>query len=145
MIKNCFFSFSLLCRIFLNVHINTANFFFRVNIDFNFRFSFKPYVLTVCTYHVTCAFQHESALYSCLNVKELLAWNRRKIWSWNDCNYTRTYNHLACKQALNHLAKLACNVRDMIKTYSQMHCTDKYSQHSASSPVDFIHVLASDV
>ena len=29
--------------------------------------------LTVCFYHVTYAFQSESAVYSCLNVKELLA------------------------------------------------------------------------
>ena len=109
------------------------------------RFQFSVFFYAICFNCMHLSFQHESALYSCLNVKELLAWNRRKIWSWNDCNYTRTYNHLACKQTLNHLAKLACNVRDMIKTYSQMHCTDKYSQHSASSPVDFIHVLASDV
>ena len=29
--------------------------------------------LTVCSYHVTYVFQSESTLYSCLNVKELLA------------------------------------------------------------------------
>ena len=29
--------------------------------------------LTVCSYHVTYAFRSESTLYSCLNVKELLA------------------------------------------------------------------------
>ena len=28
---------------------------------------------TVCTYHATYAFQSESTIYSCLNVKELLA------------------------------------------------------------------------
>ena len=38
--------------------------------------------LTVCSYHVMNAFQLESALYSCLNVKELLAWNRYEIWSF---------------------------------------------------------------
>ena len=31
------------------------------------------------SYHVTCGFQSESALYSCLNVKELLARSRCKI------------------------------------------------------------------
>ena len=36
-------------------------------------------VLTVCYYHVTYAFQSESTLYSCLNVKELLARSRREI------------------------------------------------------------------
>ena len=36
-------------------------------------------LMTVCSYHVTYAFQSESTLYSCLNVKELLARNRREI------------------------------------------------------------------
>ena len=35
--------------------------------------------MTVCSCHVTYAFQSESTLYSCLNVKELLARNRRDI------------------------------------------------------------------
>ena len=35
--------------------------------------------LTVCSCHVTYAFESESTLYSCLNVKELLARNRRDI------------------------------------------------------------------
>ena len=34
---------------------------------------------TVSFYHVTYAFQSESTLYSCLNVKELLARSRREI------------------------------------------------------------------
>ena len=37
------------------------------------------YKSTVCSYHVTYAFQSESILYSCLNVKELLARSRREI------------------------------------------------------------------
>ena len=36
--------------------------------------------LTVCSYHVTCAFQSESTLYSCLNFKELFAQNKRGIF-----------------------------------------------------------------
>ena len=63
--------------------------------------------VTVCCYYVTYAFQSESTLYSCLNVKELLARNRRKIWSVSDCSGTRTHNHLARKRTLNHLARLA--------------------------------------
>ena len=39
----------------------------------------RLFVLTVCSYHVTCAFQSESTLYSCLNVKELLARSRGEI------------------------------------------------------------------
>ena len=69
----------------------------------------------------------------------------------SDCNGIRTQNHLVRKRTLNHLAKLNSvavtqtsdivpvsgkefrftlkRARDMIRTYSQMHCTDKYSQH----------------
>ena len=36
-------------------------------------------VWTVCYYDVTYAFQSESTLYSCLNVKELIARNKRNI------------------------------------------------------------------
>ena len=63
--------------------------------------------VTVCSYHVTCVFQSESTLNSCLNVKKLLALNRHKIWSLSDCNWIQTQNHLVHKQTLNHLAKLA--------------------------------------
>ena len=46
----------------------------------SFAYFDKPLiVLTVCFYHVTYAFQSESTLYSCLNVKELLARSRREI------------------------------------------------------------------
>ena len=62
--------------------------------------------LTVCFCHVTYAFQSESTLYSCLNVKELVALSRREIWSLRDCNWTQTHNHLVLKQTLNHLTKL---------------------------------------
>ena len=53
--------------------------------------------------HVTYAFQSESTLYSCLNVKELLARSRREISSVSDCNWTRNHNHLVNKKTLNHL------------------------------------------
>ena len=59
-------------------------------------------LLTVCSCHVTYAFQSESTLYSCLNVKELLARSRREIWRWSDCNWTGTQNHLVLKRTLNH-------------------------------------------
>ena len=52
------------------------------NISQEFRLKNKKkqeIILTVCSYHVTYAFQSESTLYSCLNVKELLARSRRKI------------------------------------------------------------------
>ena len=61
---------------------------------------------TVPSYHVTYAFQSESTLNSCLNVKELLARSRREIWSLSDCNWSRTQNDLVRKRTLNHLVKL---------------------------------------
>ena len=60
----------------------------------------------VCSCHVTYAFQSESTLYSCLDVKELLARSRCKIWTLSYCNTTWTWNHLVCKRTLNHLVKL---------------------------------------
>ena len=62
--------------------------------------------IIVCSCHVTYAFQSESTLCSCLNVKELLARSRREIWTWSDCNWTRTQNHLVLKRTLNHVANL---------------------------------------
>ena len=52
-------------------------------------------------------FHSESTLYSCVDVKELLAQNRRDIWSLSDSNGVWTHNHLVRKRALNHLAKTA--------------------------------------
>ena len=43
---------------------------------------------------------------SCLNIKELLAQNRRNTWSLSDCNGTRTHNHLVCERTLYYLVKL---------------------------------------
>ena len=57
--------------------------------------------LTVCFCHVTYMFQSKSILYSCLNVKEVLAQSRWKIWSLSDCNWTWTQNHLVRKWTLN--------------------------------------------
>ena len=53
------------------------------------------------------AFQSESALYSCLHVKELLARNRCYTSSLSGSNGIRTNKHLVCKWTLNHLAELA--------------------------------------
>ena len=73
--------------------------------------------MTVCSCHVTYAFESESILYSCLNVKELLARSRRKIWRWSDCNWTRTQNHFVLKWTLNHLTKLAKWLSCVLSTY----------------------------
>ena len=61
----------------------------------------------LCYCHATYAFQSESTLYSCINVKELLARNRCDIWSLSDSNRIRTHNRLVRKPKPNHLAKLA--------------------------------------
>ena len=73
--------------------------------------------LIVCFYHVTYEFESESTLYSCLNVKELLARSSRHIWTLSDCNGTRTHNHLVRKRTLNHLAKLAKWFSCAVSTY----------------------------
>ena len=70
-------------------------------------FTVKPSCRAVRSCHVTCAFQSEITLFSCLNVKELLAQSGLEILSLNDCAWTRTYNHLVCKRTLSNLAKLA--------------------------------------
>ena len=62
---------------------------------------------SVCNYHVTYTFQSESTLYSCLNLKELLARKRRDDWSLSDTTGIWTHNHLVRKWTLNHLAELA--------------------------------------
>ena len=48
-----------------------------------------PKILTVASCHVTYVFKSESTLYSCLNVKELIARSRHKIWSLSDCSWTQ--------------------------------------------------------
>ena len=63
--------------------------------------------MTVCYYHVMYTFRSESTLYSRLNVKELLARNRRDIRSLSDSNWIQTHNQLVRKRTLNHSAKLA--------------------------------------
>ena len=73
--------------------------------------------MTVSSFHVRYAFQSESTLSSCLNVKELLARNRCNIQSVIDCNGTRTHSHLVRKRTLNHLAKLAKWLNCAVSTY----------------------------
>ena len=58
-------------------------------------------VLIVCYYHVLLVLQSESALYSCLNAKEVLARNRLDIWSLSDSNSILTHNNLVHKWTLN--------------------------------------------
>ena len=62
-------------------------------------------------------FRGESKVYSCLNVKELLARNRRNIWSLNDSNEIQTHNLLVQKRTLNHLPKLTKRLSCVVITY----------------------------
>ena len=65
---------NLLKNIYIHIHINIE--ILNINIHL--------------TYILMYAFQSESTLYSCLNVKELLARNRRDSCSLSGCNGTRT-------------------------------------------------------
>ena len=99
----CLFSLNLLVANshFFNAHFYIINAFF-LNISPYWLLAsplrgtvivHKLIVLSVCSHHVTHAFQSESTFYICLNVKELLMRNRRGIWSLSDCNGTRTHKH----------------------------------------------------
>ena len=88
------------CIWFLHENNTIINKRFTTCIRTDFKIS-KFEFLTVCFCHVTYAFQSESTLYSWVNVKELLARNRRAIWSLSDCNWTRNHSHLVRKQTLN--------------------------------------------
>ena len=74
--------------------------------------------LTLPSYHVTYAFQREFTLYIRLDAKELLAQNRRDIWSLSDCKETRTHNQLFRKRTLNHLVKLTRWLSWVVSTIS---------------------------
>ena len=52
-------------------------------------------------------FLSESTRYSCLNVKEFFARDRRDIWSLSDSNGIPTQIHLVRKRTKKYLAKLA--------------------------------------
>ena len=73
--------------------------------------------LTLCFDHVTYEFESEYTLYSCLNVKELIAPRRCHIWRLSDCNGTRSHNQLIRKRTLNHLAKLGKWLICVVSTY----------------------------
>ena len=66
---------------------------------------------------LSCYVRVSEWMYTCLNVKEPLAWNRRDIWSLSDSNGIRTHNHLVRKRTLNHLVKLAKQLSCVVSTY----------------------------
>ena len=105
---------------------------------------FAAIFVTVCSCHVMYGFQSESTLYSCLNVKELLAQSRHKIWSLSDCSWTRTKNHLVCKRTLKTFGHSTVYELEhtVSRTYGQMHLTDKYSEHSSIIGWVFVYELS---
>ena len=62
--------------------------------------------MTVWSNYVTYAFQSESTLCSCMDVKAFVARNRHDILNLSECKGTRTHNHLVRKRTLNYLVKL---------------------------------------
>ena len=62
--------------------------------------------MSVCSYHVTYAFQSESTLHSCLNVKELLAHSETRTWHDKNIQSNAPYRKVLTTQ-LNYLASLA--------------------------------------
>ena len=73
--------------------------------------------LIICYYHDTYAFQSESTLYICLNVKKFFDQNRRDIWYLSNFNGTRTHNHLVRTRTLNILAELTKWLNWHVNTY----------------------------
>ena len=82
--------------------------------------------------------------YSCLNAKELLAWNRCDIWRLNDSNGIRTHSHLVCKRTLNHLAKLTNWLGSTVSTYLYggyeciLHLSNTFMVHLSNAPYRWI-------
>ena len=62
--------------------------------------------LTACFYHVMYAFQTESTLYSCLNVKEILTSKAAPNLTLKLLQLNSNYNQVVPKGLLNNLAKL---------------------------------------
>ena len=106
-------------HILFGLHFDSSKIFWKalvIVIPLSFKGKIHTYLI-LCSYHVTNAFQSESTLYNCLNIKELLARNRRNIWGLSDYNGTWAHNHLVCRGTLNHLAKLAKWLSCVVRTY----------------------------
>ena len=99
------------------------------------------FLMTVYSYHVTYTFQSKSTLYSCLNVKELLARSWCKIWSLSDCNWTRTHNHLVHKWTFSHLVHKQTLNHLVVVGSSPVVLTYANAQNVSLIAVQFYHVL----
>ena len=105
---------------------------------------------TVCSYYTTYVSERIhtqgapcSKQARFLKVKRLRARNRWMfVYELNSCGFESRCSHLifrnrACFeqgvpwQSGNYKVWILKRVRDIMRTYSQMHCSDKYSQHSS--------------
>ena len=108
--------------------------------------SIRYLLSTLCYYCVMYAFQSELALYSWLNVKELLAQSRREIWSFSDCNWTRTHNYFVHKRTLNHLVKLAIwSLSDCNRTRVRNHLVQKRTFNHLSKLTCLKFIIATEL
>ena len=49
--------------------------------------------------------------------RNAFSWSRSHIWGLSDSSKIQTHNHLVCKRAINHLAKLAKWLSCVVSTY----------------------------
>ena len=73
--------------------------------------------LTVSYYHLMWAVWSKSTLFSWLNKKKLLDYNRPNICSLSYSNGIKTHNHLVCKRTLNYLAILVKWLSCVVNAY----------------------------
>ena len=88
--------------------------------------------LTVCCYHVTCKFQSESTLSILSECQETPCSKQAPYlkFKWQQQDSNRARGSLTFRQTIKCRVTLKL-VRVIIITYIQMHCIDKYSQHSS--------------
>ena len=98
--------------------------------------------LTAC--YLTYVFQSESTLYSCLNVKELFAWNRCDIKSFKWLQLDSNPQPLSLQKKLNHLAKwakwLSCVVSTSLYGLTVCSCHFTYAFQSESTLYSYLNV-----
>ena len=67
-------------------------------------------------------FQSKSILFSCLNVKDIIARNSCDIWSLSDSNRIRIHNHWVCKWTLISLVNLPVRLNGWVFVHELSGC-----------------------
>ena len=100
------------------VRKRTLNYYAKLAKWVSFVVSTYPYVAFDCIL-ISCHLRISEWIHTLylLEFQELLAWNRRDIWSLSECNGTQTHKHLVRNQTLNHLAKLTKSLSCVLSTY----------------------------